>query len=96
MEILKKPIITEKMTAQSELNNRYGFYVDPKANKIEIKDAVEATYGVTVKKVRTMNYGPTRKSRFTKTGVQHGKTNATKKAIVDVVEGDVIDFYSNL
>ncbi len=96
MSVLIKPIITEKMTAQSELNNRYGFYVDPKANKIEIKDAVEATYGVTVKKVRTMNYGPTRKSRFTKTGVQHGKTNATKKAIVDVVEGDVIDFYSNL
>jgi large subunit ribosomal protein L23 len=96
MSVLIKPIITEKMTADSELHNRYGFVVDPKANKIQIKNAVEATYGVSVKKVRTMNYGPTRKSRYTKTGIQHGKTNAIKKAIVDVVEGDIIDFYSNL
>lgn len=96
MSVLIKPIITEKMTADSELNNRYGFLVDPKANKIQIKDAVEAAYGVTVRKVRTMNYGPTRKSRYTKTGIQHGKTNAIKKAIVDVAEGDIIDFYSNL
>mgnify|MGYP001490516778 FL=1 len=96
MSVLIKPIITEKMTADSELNNGYGFVVDPKANKLQIKDAVEATYGVSVKKVRTMNYGPSRKSRYTKTGVQHGKTNAIKKAIVDVVEGDIIDFYSNL
>ncbi|EAR02119.1 50S ribosomal protein L23 [Maribacter sp. HTCC2170] len=96
MSVLIKPIITEKMTADSELHNRYGFVVDPKANKIQIKDAVEATYGVSVKKVRTMNYGPTRKSRYTKTGIQHGKTNAIKKAIIDVAEGDIIDFYSNL
>ena len=96
MSVLIKPIITEKMTADSELRNRYGFIVDPRANKIQIKDAVEATYGVSVKKVRTMNYGPKRKSRHTKTGVQHGKTNSIKKAIVDVAEGDIIDFYSNL
>ncbi|WP_149274829.1 50S ribosomal protein L23 [Pareuzebyella sediminis] len=96
MNVLIKPIITEKMTADSELYNRYGFLVDPRANKIQIKDAVEAAYGVSVKKVRTMNYGPSRKTRYTKTGVQHGKTNALKKAIIDVVEGDVIDFYSNL
>ncbi|MCP4975190.1 MAG: 50S ribosomal protein L23 [Maribacter sp.] len=96
MGVLIKPIITEKMTADSELHNRYGFVVDPKANKIQIKDAVEAAYGVSVKKVRTMNYGPTRKSRYTKTGIQHGKTNAIKKAIIDVAEGDIIDFYSNL
>ncbi|WP_394747230.1 50S ribosomal protein L23 [Spongiimicrobium salis] len=96
MGVLIKPIITEKMTADSELFNRYGFVVDPGANKIQIKEAVEATYGVSVKKVRTMNYGPSRKSRYTKTGVQHGKTNAYKKAVVDVAEGDIIDFYSNL
>lgn len=96
MSVLIKPIITEKMTADSELHNRYGFIVNPKANKLQIKEAVEATYGVSVEKVRTMNYGPSRKSRYTKTGVQHGKTNAVKKAIVDVVEGDIIDFYSNL
>ncbi|NHF58236.1 50S ribosomal protein L23 [Flavobacteriaceae bacterium TP-CH-4] len=96
MSVLIKPIITEKMTAQGELYNRYGFVVDTNANKIQIKDAVEAAYGVSVKKVRTMNYAPERKTRYTKTGVQHGKINAVKKAIVDVAEGDIIDFYSNL
>ena len=96
MSVLIKPIITEKMTADSELFNRYGFIVDPKANKLQIKEAVEKAYGVRVEKVRTMNYGPERKTRYTKTGIQHDKTNAIKKAIVDVAEGDAIDFYSNL
>ena len=96
MSVLIKPIITEKMTSDSELYNRYGFIVDPNANKLQIKEAVESTYGVSVRKVRTMNYGPSRRTRFTKTGIQQGKTNAVKKAIVDVEDGDVIDFYSNL
>lgn len=96
MSVLIKPIITEKMTADSELFNRYGFIVDPKANKLQIKEAIEKAYGVRVEKVRTMNYGPERKTRYTKTGIQQGKTNAIKKAIVDVAEGDAIDFYSNL
>lgn len=96
MNVLIKPIITEKMTSDSELYNRYGFIVNPNVNKLQIKEAIEATYGVSVEKVRTMNYGPSRKTRYTKTGVQHGKTNAFKKAIVQVAEGDVIDYYSNL
>ncbi|UNZ00408.1 50S ribosomal protein L23 [Zhouia spongiae] len=96
MSVLIKPIITEKVTADSELNNRYGFIVNPKANKLQIKEAVENAYGVTVEKVRTMNYGPERKTRYTKTGIQHGKTNAVKKAIVQVAEGDTIDVYSNI
>ena len=96
MSVLIKPIITEKMTAESEAYNRYGFIVDSKANKLEIKDAVESAYGVSVEKVRTMNYGPSRKTRYTKTGIQHGKTSGFKKAIVQVAEGDAIDFYSNL
>ena len=96
MSVLIKPIITEKVTADSELNNRFGFIVDPRANKLQIKEAVEATYGVTVEKVRTMNYGPERRTRYTKNGIQHGKTNAIKKAIVQVAEGDTIDFYSNI
>ena len=96
MSILIKPIITEKATLGSERFNKYTFLVDPKANKVESKKAVEAAYGVTVDNVRTQNYGPERKMRFTKTGVQKGKTNATKKAIVQVAEGDAIDFYSNL
>ena len=96
MSVLIKPIITEKMTSDSELYNRYGFIVAPAANKLQIKEAVEATYGVSVTSVRTMNYGPSRKTRFTKTGVQQGKKGAFKKAIVDVKDGDVIDFYSNI
>ncbi len=96
MSILIKPIITEKATADSELNNRYSFVVNKKANKVEIKKAVEAAYGVSVDKVRTINVRPDRKTRYTKTGMVTGKTNAIKKAIVQVAEGDVIDLYSNL
>jgi large subunit ribosomal protein L23 len=96
MIVLIKPIITEKATLGSELHNRYTFLVHPQANKVEIKKAVEAAYGVSVEKVRTLNSGPERKLRYTKTGIQRGKTNATKKAIVQVAEGDAIDFYSNL
>jgi len=96
MSILIKPIITEKATTMSELRNCYSFEVDPKANKIEIKNAVEAAYGVSVEKVRTINVRPERRTRFTKTGIQHGKTNAVKKAIVQLAEGEMIDLYSNM
>ena len=96
MDVLIKPIITEKATSASELQNCYSFLVNTKANKVEIKKAVEVAYGVSVNKVRTLNYGPKRKTKYTKTGIQFGKTNATKKAVVQLVEGDVIDFYSNL
>ena len=78
----------------SELNNCFTFQVNTKANKVEIKKAVEAAYGVSVEKVRTMNVRPNRSTRFTKTGIQHGKTNAVKKAIVQLAEGDTIDLYS--
>lgn len=96
MSILIKPIITEKATNDSELNNCYSFQVKTKANKIEIKKAVEAAYGVSVEKVRTINVRPDRNTRYTKTGIQHGKTNAVKKAIVQLAEGETIDLYSNM
>ena len=96
MSIILKPIITEKVTSDSELNNRYSFVVDRKSNKIEIKKAVESYYQVNVIKVRTMNYGPLRKTKYTKTGVQNGKSNLVKKAIVQIGEGDQIDFYNNM
>ncbi|WP_194766104.1 50S ribosomal protein L23 [Tamlana sp. I1] len=96
MSILIKPIITEKATANSELRNCYTFAVKTKANKVEIKKAVEATYGVSVEKVRTINVRPDRSTKFTKTGIQHGKTNAVKKAIVQLAEGEMIDLYSNM
>lgn len=96
MSVLIKPIITEKATAAAEDGNVFTFQVDSRANKIEIKKAVEAAYDVSVEKVRTMNVRPDRKSQFTKTGIQTGKTNAYKKALVQVAEGDTIDFYSNI
>ncbi|WP_320054075.1 50S ribosomal protein L23 [uncultured Acetobacteroides sp.] len=96
MEIIFKPILTEKMTILGEKLNRYGFIVDNKANKIEIKKAVEELYGVTVADVNTMRYAGKRKSRYTKAGLLVGKTNSYKKAIVTLKSGDKIDFYSNI
>ncbi|TVR71460.1 MAG: 50S ribosomal protein L23 [Marinilabiliales bacterium] len=96
MEIIKKPIITEKMTNLGEKLNRYGFIVDKKANKIQIKKAVEEMYDVRVDAVNTIIYGGKSKSRYTKTGMIHGKTGSFKKAIVTLAEGEVIDFYSNI
>ena len=96
MNILIKPVITEKMTEASDKNNRFGFVVDRRANKLEIKDAVEKMYGVSVEKVRTMIYPGKAKSRNTKAGVISGRTNSYKKAIVDVAEGESIDFYGNI
>ncbi|MDX2443647.1 MAG: 50S ribosomal protein L23 [Bacteroidales bacterium] len=96
MNILLKPLVTEKMISQNEELNRFGFLVEKKANKIQIKKAVEEMYGVTVESVNTMTYGGKVKSRMTRGGVQIGKTNSFKKAIVTLAEGDTIDFYSNI
>jgi large subunit ribosomal protein L23 len=96
MDIIIKPIVTEKMTSESEKNNRFGFVVDRKATKIEIKKAVETLYDVKVAAVNTMNYQGKKKSRYTKAGVIEGRTPSFKKAIVTLVEGNNIDFYSNI
>jgi len=96
MRILIKPIITEKATDLSELNNCFSFVVRNTANKIEVKEAVESTYGVSVKAVRTMKYPVKRKTKFTKKGVVSGMKGAYKKAIVQLADGDNIDFYSNI
>lgn len=96
MSILIKPIITEKMTNDSELFNRYGFVVSKEANKVEIKKAVENTYSVSVESVKTMNYPVKRTTKFTKSGVVSGMKGAYKKAIVQLADGDNIDFYNNI
>ena len=96
MSILIKPIITEKMTAQGEILNRFAFIVDKKANKIEIKKAVENLYNVTVEKVNTMKYGGKSRTRYKKPGIVYGKTKAFKKAMITLAEGETIDFYSNI
>lgn len=96
MSLLKRPIVTEKMSSESEKFNRYGFIVTSNANKVEIKKAIEEMYGVTVEKVRTMNCLGKPRSKNTKSGVVSGRTNSFKKAIVALAEGDTIDFYSNV
>ncbi len=96
MEILHKPILTEKMTIQGEKLNRYGFIVDRKANKLQIKQAVEKMYNVIVTDVNTANYMGKVKSRYTKAGMLVGRSNNYKKAIVTLKNGDKIDFYSNI
>ena len=95
MKIIIKPIVTEKMTKQTESLNDYGFVVSKRANKIQIKNEVEQTYGVKVLSVRTMIYAPKKKSRFTKTGVISGQTNTIKKALVRLAKDNSIDFYNN-
>ena len=96
MGIIIKPIVTEKMTAITEKLNRYGFRVQPDANKIEIANAIKEMYKVTVLSVNTQNYRGKNKSRNTKSGVVKGSEAAFKKAIVTLKQGDTIDFYSNI
>ena len=96
MSILIKPIISEKANNDSELNNRYTFQVEKSANKVEIKKAIESAYGVKVIKVRTINVRSDRRIRYTKAGIHFGKSNAIKKAIIQIAEGESIDLYANV
>ena len=110
MAILIRPIVTEKMTkitdqssearkkkdGSAPVNCKYGFYVDPSANKIQIKKAVEDKFGVTVESVNTVNYAGKIKSRYTKKGLQVSKPSAYKKAFVTLKDGEQIDFYANI
>ena len=94
--IIIRPLITEKMTAQSEKEGRYGFVVDRKSNKVEIRNAVEKEFNVTVTGVRTMIVRGKDRTRYTKTNILRGSTGSWKKAIVTLKAGESIDLYSNL
>lgn len=97
MAYIIKPLVTEKMTSVSEKHdNQFGFIVKPEANKIEIKNEIEQKYNVNVVDVNTMRYNGKAKSRYTRAGVVKGRTNAFKKAIVTLKDGETIDFYSNI
>jgi large subunit ribosomal protein L23 len=96
MSVLIRPIITEKANSQAEVGNRFAFRVAKDANKIEIKQAVEAMYGVHVENVRTMIVAGKSKSRYTRKGLVQGNTGSYKKAIVEVRSGETIDLYSNI
>jgi large subunit ribosomal protein L23 len=96
MGVIVKPVITEKMTEKGEKLNQFGFIVEPRANKLQIKTEVENLYGVQVLSVNTMRYSGKSKSRMTKAGLLTGKTRALKKAIITLADGETIDFFSNI
>lgn len=92
-EVLIKPILTEKANSQQESLRRFAFKVARKANKLEIKKAIESFYGVTVVDVNTSVIPGKNKTRFTKAGFIQGRKPAYKKALVTVAEGETIDLY---
>jgi large subunit ribosomal protein L23 len=95
MSILKRPLVTEKVSGLNE-KGKYGFIVELTANKVEIKSAVEKMYNVNVARVNTISVMGKQKSRYTKAGVLVGRKPNYKKAIVTLAQGEVIDFYSNV
>ena len=83
-EVLKRPVITERSSEQMA-EQKYTFEVDTRANKTEVKDAVEEIFGVKVEKVNIMNY----KGKFKRVGKFGGYTNKRRKAIVKLAEGEI-------
>lgn len=96
MKFIIRPLVTEKMNRLTESEHKYGFIVNPKANKVQIKQEVEELYNVSVVGISTMLYAGKNKSRYTRSGFTKGRTNAFKKAVVTLKDGDAIDFYSNI
>ena len=94
--ILIKPIISEKAETLSDTLQQYTFMVDKKANKIQIRKAVEQMYNVGVESVNTMIMPAKSKQRYTRTGVQKGAVGSFKKAVVTLVEGEEIDFFGDI
>ncbi|MFI5124580.1 MAG: 50S ribosomal protein L23 [Chitinophagales bacterium] len=95
-EVLIRPILTEKANAQQEKLRRYAFKVNRKANKLEIKKAVEDFYGITVVDVNTVVVPSKARSRSTKAGLITGRKPGYKKALITLAKGDTIDLYSNI
>jgi len=95
-EILIKPIITEKSENLSENSGQYTFRVAKKANKIEIRKAIEKMYNVSVDSVNTAIMPAKSRSRNTKSGVIKGNKSAYKKAIVKLTAGEEIDFFGDI
>jgi len=88
--------LSEKANSQQDKLRRYAFRVAKKANKLEIKKAVESFYGVSVIDVNTVVAPAKSKTRFTKAGFISGQKPSFKKAFVTVAEGETIDLYSNI
>lgn len=96
MAFIIKPLVSEKANGITEKLNQFSFIVRPEANKLQIKAEVEARYSVNVVSVNTMKYAGKAKARYTKAGLVRGRSNAFKKAVVTLKEGESIDFYSNI
>lgn len=96
MKVIQKPLITEKANQAAEDRNCFTFVVDKKANKLQIKAAIEEMYGVNVESVRTMVMPGKKKVKYTKKGMVEGGTGSYKKAIVQVRSGETIDLYNNI
>ena len=95
-DVLIKPILSEKANNQQEKLRRYAFKVNRKANKLEIKKAVEEFYGVSVVDVNTVVVPGKNKTKFTKAGFVKGVKPSYKKAYITVAEGETIDLYANI
>lgn len=87
--VIKSPVLTEESTIQSESHNKYVFKVHPKANKRQIRDAIEQQFNVHVLAVNTMNYAGKKSARRAQGVI--GRRASWKKAVVTVREGDTID-----
>lgn len=97
VNIIKKPIITEKSESEIELYNKYTFEVNPSASKVDIVNAIEKLYNVKVLRVNTLIQGGGKKNvKYTNKGLVYQKPERIKKAFVKLAEGDKIDFYSNI
>lgn len=98
MSVLKRPLVTEKLTAlgEAEGEKQYGFIVDMDATKPQIKAAIEEMYEVTVKSLRTMIYAGKKRNRYTRAGFISGKSPNYKKAVITLPEGQEIDFFKNI
>ena len=95
-DLIQTVRLTEKASLLSEKQNKYVFRVSPRANKIQIKQAIKDMYNVTVESVNTMRVPGKIRTRYTKTGFTKGSTGAYKKAVVTLKKGETIDFYSNI
>ena len=91
-DILRGPVVTEKTTLQKELHNQITFRVDKRANRVEIKDAIEKAFNTEVKQVRTVQV----KGKVKQRGRIVGKRNDWKKAIVTLMPGQRIDFFEGV
>lgn len=89
IDVIKQPLVTEKGTWESEQHNRYAFWVDMRADKTQIRNAVQQLYNVRVAKVRTQ----VRKGQYFRTKFGPGKTTDWKKASVELHEDDRIELF---